>query len=174
MATNKKSKNERIAEDTKLGAGLTANNAKGSFVVNAKTQTVDQILALIKARIDAAANVEATHAAWIAAVRAEQAVLEESNPILAGVRQTLRTTLGAEAQHLSDYGIVPHKTRHALTAEEQVLAKQRNAATRKARGTRGARQKAKVVGQVSAPAPQPTGASVPTGAVTNGAAPHTS
>jgi hypothetical protein len=177
MASNSKSKNMRIAEDTKLGAGLVANHAKGeTFVVNAKKQTVTQILALIKARIDATATVESTHAAWLEAVRAEQAVLEESNPTLAGVRQTLRTTLGESAQQLSDYGLAPRTTRRALTVEEKLLAKKRNAATRKARGTRGARQKAKIVGQVPAPDPQPTGARARAskGAVTNGAAPHTS
>jgi hypothetical protein len=155
---SKRTKQARIAEDTKLGDGVVTNYAKdASFEYSGAKHTVAEILAYIKARNDASGTVESTQAAWTNAVHAEKAVLAQSEPVLAGLRKFLLATLGNDAEKLAAFGLAPQKTRRALTAEELALAAKRRDATRAARGTRGSRQKARIVGQVPAPDPKPNG-----------------
>jgi hypothetical protein len=130
-----RTKAQRIAHDVKLASGLgTELEPDHPFVVKGKTHTSAEVVALLWARIEAAHAVASAKAAWEDAIRAEEALVEKSQPVIDGVVETLRTTLGDGSEELAKLGVAPRKKRRALTAEEAVAAGRKRQATREARG----------------------------------------
>jgi hypothetical protein len=159
MSTNpshKSNKSTRIASDLKLMNGLKAHYAEtDTFLVSTNSHTVAQVIALIVARTDASTAYDAAHAAWIDAAKVAKQRFTESEAILRGVRNTLRTTLGEDSKALADFGLTPKAPKRTLTAEQKAAAAAKRAATRKARNVMGSRQRLKVV---APPAPTPNAA----------------
>ncbi len=130
------------------------------------TATLEQ---LIQSRIDAANTVANARAQWLEAVAAYKSLNTKVTPLVRALRQYVVNVYGPDSTVLADFGFTPSKKK-VLTPEEQVAKAEKAAATRKARGTMGKKQKAKIKGTVDTTAPAtPPAATAP--AVTPAAPP---
>ncbi len=133
---------------------------------------ISDITAKIAADIAASDASDKGHATWLALVDAERASHAVVDPLVTGVMQCVRLQFGdtdAVQGTLADFGMVPTK-KAVVPPATQVAAAVKNRATRAARGTKGAVQKAAIHGT---PAADPavgsaTAAANPTPAVTPG------
>jgi hypothetical protein len=135
-----------------------------SLPLGNSTYTMASLEALIQSRIDAANAVANARAQWVSASAKYDALNSQVTPVVRGLRQYVVNAYGQDSPILADFGFTP-VTRRKLTADEQVARNEKALATRKARGTTGKREKAKIKGTVTptAPATPPT-APLPTAA----------
>ncbi len=113
------------------------------------TATVEQ---LIQSRIDAANTVANAKAQWLEAVAAYRSLNTKVTPLVRALRQYLVNVYGPDSTVLVDFGFTSSK-RKVQTSEELVAKAEKAAATRKARGTMGKKQKSKIKGTVATTAP---------------------
>ena len=129
--------------------------------------SVAAVLGQLQAIVDNRAAVVAAQATAKAKVAAEDAAMPALDAILVAFEAFIRFTFGGDPEALADFGLAPHKVPAPLTAEQKAVAAAKREATRKARGTTGAKQKKSVKGNVTAalvvttaPAPAPAAAPV--------------
>jgi hypothetical protein len=149
------SKTTRVAKDEKLIAGVQKRFAGVSIVLAGKTFTTTEVVTFLQERIDVAGPAQAAHAAWKNTVAAERAKIAETGKYVLALTQLVHAMFGTDAEALAEFGLLP-RTRAKLdtAAETQRIARMH--ATRKARGTAGPKQKAKIKGVVpTPPAPIP-------------------
>jgi hypothetical protein len=141
----------QTASDSELLAGLTQNQATlPSMLLNGATTTPAQCLALVQSRISAADAVVTTKAAWQKAVLAHRTVVAQTKPVVDDLRQQLTLMYHTSPDILAAYGLTPRKKPAVQTTPAKMVAAEKRLATRKERGTKGSRQKAKVVGSLPA------------------------
>ena len=102
---------------------------------------------ILERRVAAESRVAMAKSEWLAAVADERALMEETHEIVTLYRQLLLLMFHAKPDALIAFGLSPRKPARALTAEERARKVERAAATRKARGTLGRRQRAKIHGE---------------------------
>ena len=137
-------KANRINKDQQLISGIQKHFGKsGVLVANGEKHTASDIIGMLERRIQAAEPVTQAKGAWHNAVREEQNILAESDPVLRDVFKYITLLHGSSLEVLADFGIVPKNPR-ALTAAELATKVAKSKATREARHTMGKRQKAKV------------------------------
>lgn len=85
---------------------------------------------------------------WMIALQAREEIAKDATKLVHSLTQLLKAMLGRFNPNLVYFGIEPDKAPTALTSEQSVEKKKRNKATRKARGTMGPKQKAKIKGTV--------------------------
>ena len=107
---------------------------------------------LIQSRIDAANAVANAKANWHDASATYDALNTKVTQVVRGLRQYVINAFGQNSPVLADFGFTPPK-KVALTPEAAVARAKKAAATRKARGTMGKKQKAPIKGTVLATAP---------------------
>ncbi len=125
-----------------------------TFTVQGTAYTQPELVAKYSA-------VQAVLNAVPAAARAHEDALEAreeadatTTKFLNDTQSAIRGALGSSSvTALAAYGLKPVKERKALTGEQNVVKATKAAATRKARGTLGKKQKAAIHGVVPAPAP---------------------
>jgi hypothetical protein len=145
----KVTKSNRPSIDRQFAEGLTKHFPKGaSWVIGQKKYSLTEILKLLERRIQTAQAVNTAKAAWRGAVEQENALIADTESILAAVRQSVAITFDGSPDALADLGISPRKERRALTSEELVLKAKRAEATRKARHTVGPRKRLQIKGNV--------------------------
>jgi hypothetical protein len=155
-------KTTRVAKDQKLIDGVQKRFAGTSLVLAGKTFTAPEVVQFLQERIDVAGPVETAHATWKNAVAAEKAKVAETQKYVLALTQLVHAMFGTNADALTEFGLTPH-TRASLTTEATALRIDRMKATRKARGTAGPKQKAKIKGVVpTPPAIPPTSNGTPT------------
>jgi hypothetical protein len=134
-----------------------------SLPLASSTYTMATLEQLIQSRIDAANTVATAKANWHQAVAAYETVNTQVTEVVRGLRQYVINVYGQNSPVLADFGFTAPK-RAALTPEAAVARAQKAAATRKARGTVGPKEKAKIKGTVTttAPAIPPTPPTAPT------------
>jgi len=140
--------------------------------------TVDEAVADLQKVIDNRAAVIQAQAAAKAKVSAEREQLPALNAFLAAFVAFLRYTFGTDAVALADFGMAPPRARTPLTAEQKAAAAARRKATREARGTKGAKARKAVKGNVTTqlvvtpvttvPAEGPATGTAPTAAAPSG------
>jgi hypothetical protein len=159
MTTNSKmNRDERNLADQNLMAGLTSKQQTlSSFMFGNTTHTTADIIATLQERIKTADAVDPPRAAWRTAVKANRDLRATTDPIIAGVRQTLQTMFAGSIDTLAEFGLKPRKVPAALSPDEKAAAVLKAKATRKARMTMGPKQKAKIKGA----APQAEPATLP-------------
>ncbi len=102
-------------------------------------------LALVSLR----AAVVAAQAAEKAKLKAESAQRPAILVLMDGFEAYVRLIYSEQPDVLADFGLAPEKPRAKLTAEQQAAVNAKRAATRKARGTSGSKQKKQVKGAVT-------------------------
>jgi hypothetical protein len=139
-------------------------------------ETCADLIADLQQFVQAAENTKASYQAWRGDVQTERQVLADVTPKRAAVRTLMVSRFGQGGTKLLQLGFAPRKpTQKTVEAKAEGVVK--TEATRKARGTKGSKQKLEVTGNVSGvvltpvtstqtvatPAPEPTPAA-PAGA----------
>jgi hypothetical protein len=134
-----------------------------SLPLASSTYTMAALVQLIQSRIDAANAVVNARAQWVDASATYETLNTKVTEVVRGLRQYVINVYGQNSPVLADFGFTAPK-RAPLTPEQQVARAAKADATRKARGTLGKKQKAKIKGTVTATAPAipPTSATPPT------------
>ena len=138
-----------------------------SLPLASSTYTMAALEQLIQSRIDAVNTVANAKANWHNAVAAYQAVNTQVTQVVRALRQYVINTFGPDSPVLADFGFTPPK-KVELTPEAKVARAEKSAATRKARGTMGKKQKAKIKGTapVTGTAPAPSAPASPPASAT--------
>ncbi len=146
------------------GLGTKPPGGATTMVVDAQSTAMADVVTELKG-YEGTYQAEADAKAALAAARQARIKLQpKALPRLRLITEAVKGMMGPNNPALTNLGIEPEKVPAPLTAEKQVLKAERNAATRKARGTLGAKQKKAIKGQVPAPAPAaPTATSTKTG-----------
>jgi hypothetical protein len=153
------------ARDGQVIAGINKDLQNvSSLPLASSTYTMAALVQLVQSRIDAANTVANARAQWVDASATYETLNTKVTQVVRDLRQYVISVHGQDSPVLADLGFTPPK-RTALTPEELVARARKAAATRKARGTMGKKQKAKVKGTVGTTAPAtPPAATPPTAA----------
>ena len=127
---------------THLAAGTTVQFAGGVF-------TPPQIVAELQEIVAMRADVNAARAATRVKVDAERAKLPALRLFMAAFVQAMKVAYGTQADVLANFGIAPKKAPTPLTVEQKAVAAAKAAATRVARGTKSAKAKKGIKGNVT-------------------------
>jgi hypothetical protein len=133
-------KQEEIAADQLLIAGLQKHFASTALTLNGTSYTGPALVTLLQARISAINAAIAARATWQTAVTAQETELAGSQSIIGTLKKTLYAMF-PDAASLADFGLTPHKKPVITPAERvEMVAKARRPAQR---GTRWARTRRK-------------------------------
>lgn len=147
-------KTTRAARAGQIIAGMKKRFTNGSQKLTldrgAIVITVDDAITGLQSLIDSRAAVVAARAAAKLTITTENAKLPALVALFNGLLAFIMANFGADATALADFGLEPPPARTPLTAEQKAVAVAKRDATRKARGTAGPKQKAKVHGGVNA------------------------
>jgi hypothetical protein len=143
-----------------------------SIPIGGSTYTMVALEQLVQSRIDAVNRVLTAKAQWTEATAAFKALDPQVSKVVRGLRDYVINAFGETSPVLADFGFEPPK-KGTLTPEENVARAEKAAATRKARGTLGKKQKAKIKGTVvtTAPATAPSAGVAATPTASPAAAP---
>ncbi len=141
---------ESIATLGSLIAGFQKHpvNAGGVLEINGRTYTMTDIAQGLQAIIDPLNATVSARATYLEAVKTSDATVSENKLFVSGLRQIVQVSYGQSASTLADFGMAPRK-KPTMTPAERVAAAEKAKATRAARGTKGAQQKAAIVGNVT-------------------------
>jgi hypothetical protein len=148
-STLKRNKAVGLASVKALIAGTRKHFPNGSFVLGKTTYSTASLVAALEAYEPVIAALNAAHAAVNDAAAARTATEEQLAPILRDYTGYLRAIFSTAATELADFGLQPVKARAPLSSDQRTLATERMRATRKARGTRGPKQKLAIKGEVT-------------------------
>jgi hypothetical protein len=165
--TPKPNRPSRISAEQKLIDGLNKHASTiTSMVIAGTAMTPAQIIAAVQAILTTATNVVTTRAAWQAAVLTDSNTSVKNDAFLSGLRQALLVAFAGQVDALADFGLTVRKP-VVRTPAEKAEASAKAKATRAARHTMGAKQKAAITGEnptggtTSTPAPAPVPAPAP-------------
>jgi hypothetical protein len=132
-----------------------------SLPLAGSTYTMTALVQLIQSRIDAANTIATARANWLDATAKYEALNTQLTPVVRALRQYVINAFGQNSPLLADFGFTPPK-KATLTPEQLTARALKADATRKARGTLGKKEKAKIKGTVVTTAPATSPAPVPT------------
>jgi len=147
--TSKPSKATTLARVQALIAGTNKHFPNGSFTLENTAYTTASLVGLLKGLADAIAATDAAHASTKEAVATLRGERAKVRPVMLAYTHWLLTTFGSAMQTLADFGVQAPKARTPLTSEQTAAAVAKRESTRKARGTRGKKQKLAVKGDVT-------------------------
>ncbi len=151
--TPNRNRNARSAAEQALIDGLGKHAAAiPAIVISGVPLTTKDLVAILQARIDSARAAQATRAAWLTAVQADQDERARTQAAVSGLKQVLLVAFAGQVDALADFRLVPRKLR-VVTPEQKLAATARAQATRAARHTMGKKQKAAITGTASQAAP---------------------
>jgi hypothetical protein len=147
MATKSRiNRSQSQAADASLSTGLVKHEPTlASFVIAGATVKTTDLITILQNRQNSAKAVESTRAIWQAAVAANRSLRAQSNATVSGVKQALHVMFAGSPDTLADFGLTPHKPYVVLPAVK-VASAAKAKATRTARHTLGAKQKAGIKG----------------------------
>jgi hypothetical protein len=132
---------------TRIIGGLTKHFAKrGTFAVGGNTYTLEELVGIFQSQIDAIDEVDASHAAMVAAVARERAVTLRVRELTRQLKHAVTAELGFTADGWDDFGWEVPKKPGPKTVEAKLEGARKAQATRKVRHTMGKRQRKKVRG----------------------------
>jgi hypothetical protein len=175
--TATKSRADEVQADNQLLAGIQKHYPSTTFSTRSGPVTVAQVADAVGGRSTTAQAVVTAKTAYHVAVVADEQKVILTEPLLADVRQCI-LAMFPPPEVLSDCGVSPRKKPAPLTPEQRVVRAAKAKATRLARGTMSAKQKALIQGTVPATVTLATDGSVtpatpPAPATTNGTStPH--
>jgi hypothetical protein len=143
-------KNQRATAAATMAAGIRKHFATLPTMYidgtpTAPAEAATRLESLAQLRFDA----EHAKAAYEEALDIATAHEPETIAYKAGVRAFVRTVVGNNPAVLIDFGVAPIKPKPALTLEAKAAAVAKRESTRKARGTKGSRQRAAIHGDVT-------------------------
>jgi hypothetical protein len=162
MASNNQGKGGIVVVAKQLIAGTEKHLSNTTPVAfGGGTFTADQIASKLQALVDLRSAVNTAQAAAKAKLANEAVQAPALRTFIRQLKAFVKATFVASPDVLADFGITS-KSRVPRTVEEKAAAVAKSAATRSARHTMGARQKAGVKGDVTGVVVTPTSASATT------------
>ncbi len=154
MTTKEKTNNAvQLAADQALIDGLVKHAATlVTLLVAGSTVPTTDLVTVLKARIAAIKLALTTKATFMAAVAAAHAEIANTAALVSGARQALKIAFAGQIETLGDFGLKPRKAPTPLTPAKKAAAVAKAKATRAARHTMGAKQKAEITGATAAAA----------------------
>jgi hypothetical protein len=153
-----------LAEMKNLRAGLPNLPAAITQVTaDGETSTIPQIEAEMDGIIAVYQAEKDAEIALQKATKAREDLAVTAIPRYEAIRASLKTMIGKKNPDLTKIGLEPDRTPAPLTVDQKKTKVSRALATRKARGTMGPKQKAKIKGSVPAETPSPTPSPEPPG-----------
>jgi hypothetical protein len=140
-----------LERDKQLLAGVTKDLANQTFTISDKACTTQDVMNVLQARIDKGLAVQAARATLKAAFKELRDERSATSGFVSAFR-TIVTGMFHSPTTLADFGLKPRKSTKR-TLETKVTAVAKTEATRKARGTKGPKAKAKIKGSVPTGAP---------------------
>jgi hypothetical protein len=152
MATNNNTKKNKAARVGELIAGIKKHfpTVTQAITLDGASTTVDAITKGLQGFVDDRNAVVAAKATVKAKVTAENTRLPAVNALIKAFIAFLRVTFGGDAEALADFGLAPPKAPAPKTAEQKAVATAKREATRAARGTKTAKQKKAIHGNITA------------------------
>ena len=151
MATNRLMTQAR---DAQVIVGIHAHLQNvPSLPLAGTTYTMTELATQVQGRTDLANTVAAARALWLDVTAQYHALNGKLTPVVRGLRQYVINAFGEDSPVLADFGFAPTK-KTSLTPAQLVARGQKAAATRKARGTLGPKQKKAIKGTVEVPVSQ--------------------
>jgi hypothetical protein len=123
-----------------------------SMVIGGVMLTAKDIVANLQSLITSAKTALTTRATWQTAIRTDGALRDTNKTFVSGVKQGLLVAFAGQLDTLADFGLTA-RAKHVATPEEKIAAAAKAKATRAARHTMGAKQKASIKGTVTPTAP---------------------
>ncbi len=152
----KKTKTTRVHSDHTLMTGVLEHLGDDGFVIVGGTKySGAEIASWLRERNDSLQALAVARAEATRLKREDDALTARTDVLLALVRQTLLAMYFGHDAVLADLGLSPRKPPRQLTAEEKKAKADKIRATRKARGTIGPREKAKIRGVAAPPRETP-------------------
>jgi len=134
----------------KLAAGSQKHlSTIGQLILESGTYTPAQVEAELQAFAKLRAAVDAAKAAVKAALADEKSKGPAMRALYMAFIAYVRAAFGNSPDVLADFGLAPKKAPKPLTAEQKAAAAAKRKSTRKARGTKGKRQKSRIHGDVT-------------------------
>jgi hypothetical protein len=147
--------------DTLLLAGLQKHFAStATMTFGGASHAPAEIQTALANRTAATTATAAATTTFHNAVAAEGQVRDGTQKLVADFRAFVMSTFGDDLEGLADFGLTPRR-KAVRTPETKVVAAQKALATRKARGTKGKKQKAGIKGTIEVPAPLPGATATP-------------
>jgi len=147
---SKKTKQNETARAQQLIAGLQKHFANvASLTFASASHTTAEITSGLQTLVNLRKAVDDAKAASKAKLAAEAAQAPALLARMDDFASFVKVTFAKSPDVLADFGLKPKKVPTPLTAEQKAAAKAKRDATRKARGTRGSRQKKSVKGAVA-------------------------
>jgi hypothetical protein len=134
-----------------LIAGIEKYLADATFLIAGKQSPAAEVIAVIQGRVDAANALSAAAAAYHGAVQANAAKEASTDAFVAAVQQIVLAMYSNSPEILAAFAVSPKRVPAPQTAGAKLIAAKKREATRKARHTLGARQKAAIVGSLTGP-----------------------
>jgi hypothetical protein len=130
--------------------GILANFGHvSSFELSTGNYTLDALVSTLRRRIAAAEDTKSTKTDWHTTVQAERQVDGEVRPLRKQLQQYVAARFGATSAKMAEFGFTPLKPRKPTTRTKAAAA-DKSLATRKARGTMGAKQRKRIKAQPAA------------------------
>lgn len=148
--TNNKNGKATLVGQLISGAKKHFTNANQTITLGGASITIDAAIDELQSFVDNRAAVVAAQAAAKTKLLAERAELPALNAFIKAFIGFVRLTFGPQADVLADFGLAPAKAPAPLTAEKKAVAAAKRKATRDARGTKGAKAKKVIHGNVNA------------------------
>jgi hypothetical protein len=130
-------------------AGTEQHFPSGSIRFGNETYTATTLNQRLQKLVDATNGLLAAQNAARDAMAAMRAVDAQEGPLVQAYRRFLHATFATAAQSLADFGLEPMRVATPLTSEQKLVAVARAKATRKARGTKGRKQRLAIKGNVT-------------------------
>ena len=151
MSTKSMNRTTQLAGDLKLLAGVQKFLPNSSLVIAGKTYTTSDVVQVLKARADGGNGVLTAHSALQNAVKADRDEHASTKPFVDALKAVLLVLFANALDTLAELGLKPRKARTPPSPAARVVAAAKARATRTARHTMSAKEKAKIVGVVNAP-----------------------
>lgn len=151
MGTRKKAtKSTRANLAASLAVGMQKNIAAGtSLSVDGNLLTLAQIVGKLQGFSALRDDVNVARAALQAKIAAETAQAMAMSAFMSALVKIVRGMFGSQPDVLAQFGLQPAKAATPLTVEQKAAAAAKREATRAARGTKGAKARLSIKGNVT-------------------------
>ena len=125
--------------------------ANSTFNLLGQTYTLNQIVSVFQARVDAGTKVATIRPTLKSAIQDDDNEQAETKALFLALVQVILASFGNAVEVLTALGVTPRKPRTPPTVATKAVALAKASATRVARNTRGKKQKLDITGTLTGP-----------------------
>jgi hypothetical protein len=144
-------RNATLARDSNIVAGIGKRlQSVQTVMLDGTAYAPSELTDLYESQISGTANIAALRAQLKDALLAEQVLAKRLDALTKALKGYVSNAFGATSTALGDFGFAPAKVPGPKDPVTKVVAAAKGLATRKARGTKGKRQRERIVGEIPA------------------------